>query len=258
MAAIHEIIAAEGGVKSQFEKLLTETRAKFGKVDSFFLGNSKALKMVADSSTNPALAAEEQAAASLRPATTNVADTLGYFLKYYAAHEDLQFQKNSSNLRATADVMIGDEKVFTGLPIDELMGLEARLTQLRGLFAEIPTLDASKQWVADGDRGRGFYKSGPVTTVKMKKETDYQVIVQATEHHPAQVQQVSKDVVSGAFTSWDFSGALTSQKKADLLGLTDSLIIATRQARQRANATEAERGTIAQVLVDKFMAVLQG
>ena len=66
----------------------------------------------------------------------------------------------------------------------------------------------------------------------------------ATDKHPAQVKEATRDEVVGIFTKTILSGAATTLQKSVLLERVEALIAAVKQARQRANSIEAEKGTI--------------
>lgn len=158
-------------------------------------------------------------------------------LKHWASSEDTQFKKNKANQLATADITLGST-VIADVPIDELMGLEARLTKLREVFQAVPTLDATKAW-APSQVKEGVLKAviDDVTT-KTEKVVTPVVLYEATKEHPAQVKEVSRDEVVGTFTTTNFSGAVTSLQKANALERIDDLIGTIKKARMRANCQE--------------------
>ena len=82
-------------------------------------------------------------------------------------------------------------------------------------------------------------------TVKTKKITDFIVAYEATEHHPAQIKEVSKDVVEGIWSLVEFSGALPQERVNSLLRRVDKLQKATIQAREEANNHQVEQRQVA-------------
>ena len=77
--------------------------------------------------------------------TATVPDTLEYALNVFGTSEDLQFQKNATNRIASADVMWGGKVLLPNMPVDQLLGLEARLPKIRELFESMPTLAGSRR-----------------------------------------------------------------------------------------------------------------
>ena len=82
------------------------------------------------------------------------------------------------------------------------------------------------------------------------------VLAAATDKHPAQVKESTADVVVGMFTTKIWSGAMTTQQKADVLALLDKLTVAAKQARNRANTVEVVHNTIGNVIVGEIMKAL--
>ena len=144
MTKLHELLAAEKTPTGAWNTMLEETLRKFKNPESYFFGHSKSLSMI---EASPANEAEEAKAREEKPVASSVHDTLEYALGLFAKAEDLQYRKNATNRIATASVMWKGSVLLKDLPVDELLGLEARIQKIRGLIEAAPTLDASKHWV---------------------------------------------------------------------------------------------------------------
>lgn len=244
---LHELLAVEQTRSKAAELLLQETQAKFGKAH-FFTGELKTLKMLNESPENDAIQA---AAREEKPLPTTVIETLQYALDSWAKAEDVRFQINATNQQAKAELLFRGEVIAQNVPVDELMGLEARLTQMRQVFAAMPTLDASKKWEpSDIGKAGAWVTANTEQTSKTEKKFEPLVLAIATDKHPAQVKEAYRDAVVGTFTRISQSGAATSKQKADVLATVDELIAETRQARMRANSTEAVKEKIGQSIVN--------
>src|SRR5574343_197031 len=127
MTRLHEILAVEKNRSAQANKLLEETGNKFRK-EQFLSGHLKTLKMLVDSPENAAI---EAAARDEKELPTTVPETLEYALKFWADAEDVTFQKNLTNQRANADLLFRGNVLVSNVPVDELLGLEVRLENLR-------------------------------------------------------------------------------------------------------------------------------
>jgi hypothetical protein len=252
MAKLHELLAAEKTPTAAWNQLYEDTLKKFKNPQHFFNGHSKSLKMINDSAENSAVEDQNR---DEKPVTTTVVDTLEYALDIFARAEDLQYQKNMTNTRAFGTVNFRGQPLLVDLSVDELLGLEARLMRLRQLFAEMPTLDATKEWVPSPLRAVWALRY-PEETVKTEKIVVPIVMSPATDKHPAQVQAVGKDVVVGKFTLVKRSGEATAQQKADMLKLTDELMVEVKQARMRANETVAVTEKIADKVIHLLLAPL--
>lgn len=246
---LHELLAAEKTVLSATDLLVKDVENKFGKAQ-YFDGFDKTLILINDS---PVKDATEKAARETRPLTTTVPDTLEYMLASWVKAEDLLFQKNKTNCTALASIEFDGETLIEGVPVDELMGLENRLVTLRTVFQKMPTLDSSKKWVIDSNRDYSWKTEVPETAVKTEKDIQSVVLYAATQHHPAQIEKVSKDIVVGYFDQTKFSGAVTSRAKADALRIIDNLIAEVKRSRTRANNVDIVVVNIGQILVDKIM-----
>jgi len=119
--------------------------------------------------------------------------------------------------------------------VDFLLDLEKMLPRWREVFLAMPTLDPSKEWVKQQE---GVWKTKtPVHTSQTEKTFHPVVLAPATDKHPAQVKESTRDEVVGTFEDIGFSGAVTTQQKADILALCDKLVMAVKSARMRANRT---------------------
>ena len=255
MSKLHEILAAEKTVVDASKKLFNDTNNKFGKTEAFFTGHGRTLKMIADTPENKAI---EVAARTEKVLATNVVDTLSYFLAHWAKSENLLASKNLTNTKALADIEFRNEVIAVGVPVDELLGLESRLLELRGLFVNAPTLDASKRWTRDEAYGVNTWVAPEENSSKTEKQAKAVVLYEATDKHPAQVKEVVTDVVVGTFTDTKRSGALTAVQKSELLGAVDELLAEVKKARQRANSVEVVSSDVGSIIARQLLAAVTG
>ncbi len=234
MTVLHEILAAEKTVTNARDQLVEDTRNKFNKAENYFTGMVKTLSMLGDAPENASI---EAASRQEKELPTTVVATLDYLLKFWAKAEDTLHLKNATNTQALADIQFRGEQIARNVPVDELMGLEARLTDLRKLLVTIPTLDASRAWEIAGTApiAGTWSTTTPQVTTKTEKVMTPVVLYAATQQHPAQVEKISTDKVIGTFTTSITSGATTAIQKANVLAVVDDLITAVKQARIRAN-----------------------
>lgn len=251
MAKLHELLAAEKTPTGAWNALYEDTVKKFKNPSHFFEGHSKALRMIEET---PANTATEAMAREEKPVTATVFDTLEYALDLFGRAEDLQYQKNTTNRRAGADVMWRGRVLVKQCPIDELLGLEARLTKLRLLIADVPTLDATKHWQPQPQGQAHVWELRyPEETTKTEKKVIPNVVVPATKEHPAQVQISQRDDVVGRYTIVRRSGSATALQKAEGLKRIDELLVEIKQARTRANETEVENVRISDALLSLLL-----
>lgn len=238
MTKLHELLAAEKTPTGAWNAVREDTLKKFKNPTHFFEGHTKSLKMIAESAENEAIQAQ---AREEKPVTTTVLATLEYALDLFANAENLQAVKNATNRIAIAHVEFRGQRILAGLPVDELLGLEARLARLREVWEAAPTLDATKHWVRATAQGVGVWETQyPEETTKTEKRMTPVVLAPATDKHPAQVKEATVDAVVGKITRIGRSGAVTALQKANAIKTVDELVVAIKQARMRANETDVE------------------
>jgi hypothetical protein len=246
MTKLTELLGSERTLNGAWNTLREETTKKF-KDPKLFEGHTKSLKMIEDSDGNRAIEAQ---AREERPVISTVYETLEYTLKIWGKAEDLQFRKNMTNPIALGTVMWEGSPLLEDMPIDELLGLEARLTQIKLLLVDMPTLDATKHWKVDHEAGKHHWIGAhSEDTTKTEKQVIPVVLKEATKEHPAQVQPISKDVVVGRFSKIYRSGAATTEQKSEALKLIDDLLVEVKRARMRANDTKVPDGKISEKLI---------
>lgn len=251
MTKLHELLAAEKTPTAAWHKLFEDTLKKFKNPNTFFEGFSKSLKMLDDSGASQVLEAQ---AREERPVTTTVWDTLEYAFDIFKNAENLQMSKNMTNQRAVGTVEWEGEPFLVDMPVDELLGLEARLAKIRELFEAMPTLDASREWVPADQIGHNVWQVRyPEETSKTEKIMVPVVLAPATDKHPAQVKESTKDQVIGKFTTIKRSGSVTALQKAESIKRIDALIVEVKKARMRANETPVADTKYAGKIVELLM-----
>lgn len=210
--------------------------------------------MIADSPENKAL---EDSNTESKALPTTVVETLEYYAEHWVKAEDIIFRKNKTNQSAVSDLHFNGEILVKDVPVDELLGLEVRLTNLRGMLTQMPALDASKVWEPDSSTGCLAWKArNPDVTTKTEKKTTPVVLYEATDKHPAQIKEINQDVVVGTNTTINYSGAATSLQKAQVLRNVDELIGEVKKARMRANTSVAVEDSIGSALISRILTPL--
>jgi hypothetical protein len=86
-----------------------------------------------------------------------------------------------------------------------------------------------------------LFRTAPVETTKTKKKTVPVVLYEATKEHPAQVREVTEDLVIGFWSGTKLSGALSADRKEMLMTRLQSLQKAVKFAREEANSITVEK-----------------
>lgn len=248
MAKMHELLAVESDTKGQYNKMIEETIKVF-KDKHIFQGFVRTLKMFDenDSSQNNTERSE---------IGSTVPKRLDYTGQFITRFLDVLLQKETTNQKASADIVVDGVIIAESVPATFLLGLENRLKELRVLYERIPTLDISVAWEPADDIGPGIFRQKfPEEAMKTKKKFQYQILVEATEHHPAQVEKWEDQVPVGKYSKQNWCSMITSTRKAEFLDNIDKLSHAVKKARQRANSTEVEKVNIGKKLMDFIHAV---
>ena len=164
-------------------------------------------------------------------------------LKRHQSYSILRQLKTYANTEAKASIVIDGQTIITDAPVSYLLFLEKQLQDIKTFINSLPVLSIDKDW--QHDPNRGCYVTLAKETVKTKKITDFVVAYEATEHHPAQIKEVSKDIVEGIWSLVEFSGALPQDRVNSLLRRVDKLQKATIQAREEANNHQVQSRQVA-------------
>ena len=142
---------------------------------------------------------------------------------------------DNANCSAKADVVVEGKVVLSGVPAVTLLFLEKQLVDLHTVFLKLPELPQTESWTYDPNSD--CYTTKPVETSKSKKITKPLVKYDATKEHPAQVDLVTEDVLTGNWTTVKFSGALPRDQKKKLVERVEALLVAVKFARETAKRT---------------------
>lgn len=165
---------------------------------------------------------------------------------------DLAATQDYANTEAKATIAIDGQTIIADVPVSYLLFLEKQLQDMKTFIAALPVLSIDKDW--QHDPNRGCYVTSPKETVKTKKITDFVVAYEATEHHPAQIKEVSKDVVEGIWSLIEFSGALPQDRVNLMMRRVDMLQKAVIQAREAANSQEVQQRQVANAVFSYLFA----
>lgn len=152
---------------------------------------------------------------------------------------DITATKDWSNCKARADVKLNGDTFLEQVPVTYLLFLEKELTDLHTFVSKMVELDSAQNWTLDPNSGQ--YRSESSKSHKTKKLQKPIVLYDATEHHPAQTQLITEDVVIGHWTTTYFSGAIPRPKKRKFLERITELQEAVKFAREQANSLEADQ-----------------
>jgi hypothetical protein len=238
MGKLHELLAVEGDLQGTAKKLAAETQRTFGKHEAF-LSQHRHLKMF-DASQQDSVVSDEY-----REMVTTVPAKLEYLSEAYVKYFDAVLQKEATNQTATADLVVDGTVIASNVPATFLLGMEARLKELRQVFEAAPTLAPGVAWEKDETAGKGVYRvKNADEKMKTAKTFMFKVLYAATDKHPAQIEKWEEQVAVGKYITNVSSGMMSPADKSAHLGRLDNLIQATKKARMQANMTEVVERTV--------------
>lgn len=154
--------------------------------------------------------------------------------------------KDFANCVAKANVVVGENVLIEGAPVPYLLFLEKKLADLHTLISKLPTLDPSEKWSFDANSL--CFVSEPKQTHRTKKVSKALTLSPATDKHPAQVKEITEDILAGYWTTLNFSGAAPADKAKLLLERVETLQKAVKFAREEANSMEVHPKKVAEKL----------
>jgi len=230
MTKINQVLAIEKPKKTAIHKEITELH-RITQKDALMTGHVKVFTAKEDDGET--FPNEERKVQYLHQ---EVLDDLGAKLGELM---DITATKDWSNCKARADVKLNGETFLEQVPVTYLLFLEKELTDLHTFVSKMVELDTAQNWTPDPNSGQ--YRSESSKTHKTKKLQKPIVLYDATEHHPAQTQLITEDVVVGHWTTTYFSGAIPRPKKRKFLERITQLQEAVKFAREQANSLEADQ-----------------
>lgn len=152
---------------------------------------------------------------------------------------DITLARDTANCTARADLEVDGKTLLKDVPVTYLLWLEKQLTDIHSVIVKLPTLPQTEDWTYDASQD--VFKSATVETAKTKKLPRAFVKAEATKEHPAQVEVVHDDRVTGYWSTTKFSGAIQKQRAQLLRDRAEKLLAATKFAREKANLVETQK-----------------
>lgn len=228
MAKLNQLLSIEKNVKNKREDELTKLYQDVQKPD-LLNGFSKTYQ------------AKTENGDVLPPQTKKVQvkaeETLKLASKALIDIFDVVAQKDATNCKAAADVIVEGQTIMKNVPAVHLLFIEKKLVDLGQFMKKLPTLSQDESWEVDA--AQGLYRTAPVEVISTKKVEDFKVIVPPTKEHPAQTVKVVEDIAVGSWKTVKFSGALPVDRIRELQERVDKLTRAVKYAREEANQTPA-------------------
>jgi len=243
MPKLNQILAIEKGKKTTLHQEITDLHKATQKAQ-LVTGHHKTYQPVADDG--------ESFPDDVQHVQYRTEEVIDQVTERLATLMDVTATKDWANCTARADVIVNGEVFLPNVPVTYMLFLEKELNDLHTFVTKMVELDPGEKWTLDPNSG--LFRSGEAKTHKTKKMQRGIVLYDATEHHPAQTQLVTEDVVIGHWTTTKFSGAIPRPRKKALLERIRVLADAVKFAREQANSIEAEEQKIGRKVLDFIFA----
>lgn len=228
MTRLHQLLPLEKLTRENTDRALAEAKSGLGRAD-WFTGLRRTYQPLDDQGV--------QLPGESKIVQAKATDVLDLVAANVARLLDITATKEWANTGARADVKVRGRVLVADAPVGYLLFLEKQIAGWEALVKAVPTLDPATPWSRD-ETTAGLWKSDGVQTTRTQKVMTPVVMYEATDRHPAQVKEVTKDVVDGFWTTVTFSGALPADQVRGMLERLSELRAAVLHAREEANSVE--------------------
>ena len=239
MGTLHQLLAVKKDLAKRGNEIIKETAKALGSSHLF----SGSLRSYTPKEDEGQRFPDEHEQLSY-----TVGEKLDWFAENFGRYMDAEYQIETANKIAAADLMVGD-LTLTNVPATYLLDLTDFLEKIRRVYATMPVLDPKREWEADSTAVRGVFKaSKPEYANRTQKVLKHKVLYDATENHPAQIEKWTEDAQVGIYEKKYWSGCVTAAQKAAIMARIDVLIEATKKALSQANDAEHTTDTVANMI----------
>lgn len=232
MPKLHELLAIEGSLEKQADKVRNDLIDTFNKKRHLF--EEKRVNFISSVEGIP------NSLETQSDAQTSVKKEFTLLQSFIVKAIDASYQIAEANTKARADIVLDNGSVLVAnVPATSLLELEKRMSEIHSLISAVPTLDPAKGF--SFDNVRNLYKARSVVKTRTRKERHVLIKYEATPQHPAQTEAYDKDVPIGTLEEQEWSGLLTPTEKSVLINRVEEIVRAVRRARSRANETEIDQ-----------------
>lgn len=241
---LHELLAVESDREAAASAVLAETITTFTKKPEHFLGKHSVYRGFDESVTDEIEEATKELVETVR-------GKLVHCFAVMAKAVNVTASKDATNQIASASIELNGTMLTGPLPATTLLMLENRIKRWTEMLLQIPTLAPGRKWEPDTSRGANIYlDTAPDARYRTKKVIQHKVLVEPTEHHPAQIEKWTEDVRVGKVIDTTWSGMMSPAEKSEIISRAQELLAAVKQARQRANTALVEQVSVAKTLTD--------
>lgn len=235
MAKLNQVIAAISGINARAGERITKAHHALQKPD-LFTGHTKTYRPKND---DPSAPTGEQLPPDNRHMVAHAPTIIKETGEALTEAYDIEYLRELANCQAKADVVVDGKAILTDVPVTYLLFLEKKLVDILTFVKKLPTLDPAERWTWVDSQA--CYATAPVETTRTKKVVEPLVLYPATKEHPAQVKEVTSDVLAGFWSTIKYSSALPQTRVNELQSRAEALLVAVKFAREQANGIEVPK-----------------
>lgn len=229
---LSQLLSIERNTKARFEVTLNDFYFKIQKPDLLY-GHVK--------THEPKLDGEEKKPTDTKIVQVQAITVLEKLKTEYAKFFDILSQKEATSCDAKADILIDGSVWLKDVPVMTLVSMEKQLNaQIIPLLSKLPILSSDEAWTWNASQA--LFSAPPRETFSKRLIKKALELAKATDKHAAQVQLIEEEIVTGTFQNTNYSGALPKTDVDRWMAKAQSLLEATKFARQEA-ATQPVRDT---------------
>lgn len=234
---LSQAVALDTNERTRVATGLTELHRRTSKAD-LFTGQSRVFHASVDGEEKPPESKKVQYTAS-----QGFSELRGLMTPWF----DAVLTKDTGNTKVLASVEVEGFKL-TDVPVPTLLWMEKQVEDMRKFVESMPILDPAYEW--EWDANQGIFRSAETRTISTKKVQEAIVLYPATAEHPAQTQMVQVDRPVGSWATTAMSGALSGDKKRDILTRINTLARAIKSAREEANSAKIDARELGEAFFD--------
>lgn len=235
MTHLHQIIAIERGVTADTETKISQIRQVLA-----IGGERDPLTGLSRTYESRRGTEGDQLPSQVRRVQLTVPELLSAAQEQLTRLFGLKFTREYANCSARADVVVDGQALLTDVPAGFLLFLETQVAWLiTNLIDKLPVLDPAEDWTADDPAlPSGVWKSSSRQTERTRKVPKFQIMVDPTPEHRAEIRQWDADEIEGYWTQVRFSGQLRQRDVQEMRNRAVKVLEAVRYAREEANTLE--------------------
>lgn len=154
---------------------------------------------------------------------------------------------NAGTGSARADVTVDGNIILHDAPATYLLWLDKQLNALQSGLAKLPVQSPGEDW--ETSSVPGIWRTPQVVTPSTTKDKDWKVVVQPTDHFPAEVRETSTDVQTGSWTTVKYTSSVPMRDKMAMIDRVRKLREAVQMAVHVANRAEVRDQHVGETLL---------